>query len=115
MVRMCSTLEEVQKILRTSEDKPEVIDLCRAIVGSRYYESNAYIKVIQLLSKLKDVNPLSIKIQVMNYLTGCILKSKTENEAVQFLHMLEIFDRPVDQQTGFSSIVLAVSEIFLKK
>lgn len=115
MVRMCSTLEEVQKILRTSEDKPEVIDLCRAIVGSRYYESNAYTKVIQLLSKLKDVNPLSIKIQVMNYLTGCILKSKTENEAVQFLHMLEIFDRPVDQQTGFSSIVLAVSEIFLKR
>lgn len=115
MVRMCSTLEEVQKILRTSEDKPEVIDLCRAIVGSRYYESDAYTKVIQLLGKLKDVNPLSIKIQVMNYLTGCILKSKTENEAVQFLHMLEIFDRPVDQQTGFSSIVLAVSEIFLKK
>lgn len=114
MVRMCSTLEEVQKILKTAEDRPEVIDLCRAIVDSRYYKSDAYMKALYLLNKLRDVNPFSIKIQVMNYLTSCVLKSKTEEEAVQFLHMLEIFDRPIDQQTGFSSIVLAVSEIFLK-
>lgn len=108
-VRNCKTLEEVADIIGSAETNTQVIELCRLIVSR-----NTLKKALSVLGKLKDVNPYSIKIQIMNYLVGCVLNSKNDNDTERFLALLEVFDRQVDNQTGFAILVLCISEIFLK-
>jgi len=108
-IRNCKTVEEVAEIIGSAENNTQVVELCRLIINR-----GTLSKALSTLKKLKDTNPYSIKIQIMNYLVGCVLNSKNDKDIERFLALLEVFDRQVDNQTGFAILVLCISEIFLK-
>lgn len=109
-VRNAKTLEEITNIIRSGIDKPEVYNLCRFIVKNSF-KSGYLLEVIKLLMQLKDVNPYSIRLQVLNFIIGCINNSKTDKELLYFLSILEIFE---SAKPEFPSLMLAVGELFNK-
>jgi DNA polymerase-3 subunit gamma/tau len=110
-VRNCTTIEEVLEIIGSVENTPEVVDLCKMLI-SRYRDLG---KLLKVLKSLKESSPYSIQIQIMNYLTGCILNSGNIEETTRFADLLKVFDRQIDSQTGFPILTLCIIEIFLKK
>lgn len=112
LLAQCRDVETVDDFLtayRQTEGTLDSIDLCKAIIKKR---DQAVISAI--LKDLKDKNLYGVKIDITNYLTGCVLRANNMQEAQRFLSLLECFDRPIEQATGFSTLVLCVYEARLK-
>lgn len=82
------------------------IDLCKALIKRREISH-----VATILKDLKGANLFSVRLEITNYLTGCVLRANDRNEAVKFLSILECFDRPIE---NFSTLVLCTYEALLK-
>ncbi len=108
----CKTYQEVMDILEEPNEEKETIELCRMLLKNTKWE-----ELINLLRILKEKNPESIRIQVCNYLTAVIMNKKgpASNETVDLLNMLEQFQKPFSQQTGFSDLLIAVAGIFFSR
>ena len=107
-IRNCKTIQEVKKLLEQPLEESEVIELCKLIVAGR---GLTWQKIVDILNKLKEQNPESIRIQIVNYLTACILKNQSEKEAVRLLTILNYFSNPIYQSTGFSDLLLPLGQI----
>ncbi len=104
--RGCDTKEEVAEILRTPTDNSQVIDFCRMLLKKpNWKETQTHLK------SFKDLNPESVRIQVVNYLGACILGAKSEKEACRLLPVLESFSTEFYQATGKSDLLLATCEV----
>ncbi len=106
-VRGCLTDDEVREVIGTVKDEVDVIDLCRVIVNKKA----PYLNVVAMLKDLKDNNPFTIKTIMVNYLVSCVLNCKDTRDAVRFLNMLQAIE---NAKPEFPSLLLAISEIFLK-
>lgn len=107
-IRDCTTLDEIKILLEQPLENSEVIDLCRLLVSGK---GLAWDKIRTLMSNLKEQNPESIRIQIVNYLTACILKTKSEQEAVRLLTIVDYFSKPIYQATGFSDLVISLGQV----
>ena len=104
--RGCDTKEEVAEILRTPTDSSQVIDFCRMLLKKpNWKEAQGHLK------SFKELNPESVRIQVVNYLGACILGAKSEKEACRLLPVLESFSTEFYQATGKSDLLLATCEV----
>jgi DNA polymerase III subunit gamma/tau len=109
--RNCETLDEIKNTIGIAVSGDRVYKLCKALVNN----NKNPIELLGMLRDIKDLNPLSVKIQLSRYLNGCVLNSKSTNDMKYFLSMLEVINGiKEDKETGFSSILLAFGEIFLK-
>lgn len=105
------SFEEAKKLTLSAVGDINAIKLCRLLINGA--DQNA---ILSVLKDLKGINPYSLKIEIVNYFTGCVLNSRTPEELRKFLFMLEVFNNtPIDQNMGFASIVLAANEISMKK
>lgn len=112
----CKTYMEAVDLLRSSQKRVEVIDLCRLLIESRKGEvSQNAIKAINILSVLKELNPESTRIQIMKYFDACVLKARNTNDLVFFLGVLEVFNKDYTPSTGFSNLMLSVFEIIFQR
>lgn len=107
----CKSFEEIEELLQSVKNNLSVQNLCSMLSNSNVL----YSDVMNVLRSIKDENPYSIKIQMMNYINACILRCKNKKEAEYWFSILEKLDRPVDNNTGFSAILLIINEIFFKK
>lgn len=104
--RGCDTKDEVAEILRTPGDSPQVIDFCRFLIKSpKWKEAQRYLK------EFKELNPESVRIQVVNYVGACILGAKSEKDVFRLLPILEAFSTEFYQATGNSDLLLATCEV----
>lgn len=108
-VRGCVTKEEVAEMLHTAMDSPQVIDLCRLLIS----KNPSWQEALRILKNLKDMSGESVRIPVQNYFLAVILNSKSEEESLRLLRILDVFSKPCKQQTGIAEIVLGVGEIIL--
>lgn len=107
-IRNCKTVSEIKILLEQPLEESEVIDLCRLIVSGR---GLTWKKIIETVNKLKEQNPESIRIQIVNYLTACILRNQSEKEAIRLLTILDYFSKPIYQSTGFSDLLLSFGQV----
>jgi DNA polymerase III subunit gamma/tau len=107
----CKSFEEIEELLQSVKNNLSVQNLCSMLSNSNVL----YSDVMNVLRSIRDENPYSIKIQMMNYINACILRCKNKKEAEYWFSILEKLDRPVDNNTGFSAILLIINEIFFKK
>jgi len=106
--RDVETVEDFIAIYKQSEGTLDAIDLCKALIKGKSIEV-----IASILRDLKGKNLYSVKMDISNYLTGCILRANDAREAIKFLALLECFDRPIEQN-DFPALVLSVYEARLK-
>ncbi len=105
------TLDEAKTLIESYEGDQNAIKLCRLLINEA-----SQVEILKALKDIKDLNPYSLKIQIINYLTGCVLNSNNFKDTKKFLLMLEIFNNTsMDQNAGFAAIVLAANEVHFKQ
>ncbi len=104
-----TTIDEVAELLGSAIENKNVLDLCRMLADPTKFSWKKFRKVAD---DIRNLNPYSIKVQVMGYFTSAVLNSRDIN--THFFGILKSFDKPVDTQTGFAVILLNCYEIFQK-
>ena len=107
MVQDCGSRKEAADLLKSSAGSKEVIDLCRLLVGGR---NVTWPNVVKILNDIKDMNPESIRLTMVNYLASCILRSKSEKEAVRLLSILDNFAQPYNQAEKMAPVLLSIGD-----
>jgi DNA polymerase-3 subunit gamma/tau len=95
------------ELLKTSADTAAAIDLARALVkGTSWRECQ------ELLNKLGDTNPESVRHTVRAYVTKVVLNPKSGGNS--HFAILEEFSTPFNSQDGISPLVLACGRLLLR-
>jgi len=111
-VAYAKDLEEIGNIIGlVNEDNP-AFELSKLLV-----RGGTTAKLTEILTKAKGINPYTVKLSICGYLNSCVLRSKTNDERIKFLAMLEVFNNIscLDSNIGFSEIIVATHKIILNK
>lgn len=100
--------EEALELLESASESAEAIDLARLLMGKPNWR-----KVQELLSKMKQLNPESVRHVVRAYMTNVILAAKSESQAGSLMEVLDAFSTPFPSSDGISPLVLACGRIVL--
>jgi DNA polymerase-3 subunit gamma/tau len=96
------------KLLATTVQESEAIELARCLAnGASWGEAK------DILSRLKDVNPESVRHLVRAYFTKVALNARDEDQAGHAMAVLQEFDKPWHQADGISPLVLACGRLLL--
>ncbi len=104
MVQECQSLDEVAALLEAPLENKEVIDLCRMLLD----RSINWKKVQETLAGMAEQSPESIRIVVVNYLNGCLMRAKSDKEVPRLLDMLNAFSTPCNPTDKLGPILLAI-------
>lgn len=108
--RGCKDSKEVSQLLETFENESDVYNLCKLIISDRA----SWTKLIGIVKDLDLANYEGARIQIFNYLTTCVMNSKTEDSAARFLRLLNIFSKPLlFQQTSKGDFLLMLGDVVL--
>jgi len=97
--------QEAYQLLNTVEENGEIIDLVRFLVAGK---GTTWPEVMKKLEPVKDQNPESIRLVVVNYLSSVLQKAKNEKEIVRLLSMLEAFGKPYYQAEKMAPLLLSI-------
>lgn len=109
-VHACEDLEEADALLQTvSDEKPEVIDLCRKLVSGKL----DFPEVCSLLKELdsQGMQPEGIRLVVVNYLNSCIMGHKTAKDAQRLLDLQSFFMKPMVGSEKMAPLLQAFGRI----
>ena len=101
-VHACEDEDEAAALLAQPLDNKEIIDLCRQMLRGDL----EWRKLCETLKQLDD-SPESIRIVIVNYLSACLLGSKSEKETLRLLDMLECFLKPCNPTDKLAPILVA--------
>lgn len=99
--------EEAAELLRSAENTPAAFDLARELLSGTDWAS-----VSDLLGRLKETSPESVRHVVRTYMTTVILSPKTKSPKRAFA-ILEEFSQPFNSFDGLSPLVLACGRLLL--
>ncbi len=100
-----SDREEAATILEELEESAEIIDLCRKLLDRSLRWSDA-VKILKALPE--NTSPESIRIVVVNYLSGCLMNPKSEKDVPRILDLLSSFSSPCNPTDKMAPILLAI-------
>ena len=103
--RSCKTRAEAVPLLRAAADSPEVYDLLQALIKNAPWE-----KLRDIVACLKDQNPESARIAVVNYVAA-VLANAGPKEAPRLLNILEAFSTPCNSSDKMGPIFLAIGRV----
>lgn len=83
--------KQIQQILETALENVEAIDLARFLVN---VQGRNWAEAIRKIDALAGVNPESVRLVVVNYISAILAKTKSDKEAVRLLRMLGSFSSP---------------------
>lgn len=110
MLAQCANVtdrDEAARLLSSVEESKEVIDLCRLMVSGRGLTWEAVVKVLR---SMRDENPESIRIVIVNYLTSVLLSEKPPRDLDRILDMTAAFSRPMNPSDKLAPILLAFGD-----
>lgn len=104
-VHACDNEDEARDLLQAAEEREDVIDLCRALVGGNL----EWLTLVRTLKSLEEQNisPEGIRLTIVNYLNACLLGAKSEKGVPKLLDMLECFMRPATGSEKLAPLLLA--------
>lgn len=102
--------EEAGLVLQQPLENPQVINLCRALVG----RSSSWSEVKKLVGSMEDQNPESIRIVVMNYMAKALFGAKNVRDEIKIVAIMQAFSRPFNQSEKLAPVLLALAELLLE-
>lgn len=96
-------LDDARDLLSSATETAEAIDLARAL-----WQGKKWSEVQGLLKLVKDLNPESVRMTTLGYMTSVALSSNRENDAGRALEIIDIFSQPF-YATG--NLVLACGKV----
>ncbi len=104
----CDTASEARNLIKAAGQSKEIIDLCRFLVTS---DSRSWSKVINLITPLRHLDPESIRVSVVNYVSVVLLNTKEGKKAPKLLHILDQFSGPYNSSDKMAPVLLAVGGV----
>ena len=112
MLSKCRGLTEISEIRLVLQEpdteEGEAIELCRALL-----KGLSYIDALQIIKKLDGVNPESIRLIILAYMTKVLLNSKTQKQAEEVLAIVEAFSVPFYQAEKLAPLLLALGKLLI--
>lgn len=103
------SLQEARDMMRSAEDSAEAVELARALVkGARWSE------VRDIVLRLGEVSPESVRHVVRAYVTKVVVGAKTEDAAGIGIEILDAFSEPFHPSDGISPILVACGRVTLR-
>jgi len=112
-VASVSTIEEARDLIKSGLKSDATIQLCRMLVNTNNNDLTGLMKAVMLLKTMKDLNMYSLWKTIREYITSCVLSSKTERDLVFFLNLLEKTN--MSRTVEFPDMILIVSDIMMNK
>ena len=109
LVKDCKDREEAAVILQAPREGSEIVDLCRVLIKGGGWKASK-----EVLDRMKDVDPESIRLSVIQYTAAAIRKGKTASP-IREMAILEAFREPCRQGEGMGPIYLAVGELTIEE
>lgn len=97
---------EALDLLESASESSEAIDLARLLIKNARWSA-----IVDVIRKLKDTNPESVRQVVRAYLTTALLGAKDDKTAMRLLFMLEQFEKPFNGADQMSPVLLAAGRI----
>ncbi len=96
---------EARQLMRSAAQSKETIDLCRFLVkgrGRSWAEATKYVRA------LEGQEAEGIRIAIVNYLGAALLGAKSDQNAAQFLALLECFQVPYQQSDRTAPLLFSI-------
>lgn len=110
----CAAAKSIKDAARSLEqvmDEDNVIELCRFMC--QFEKKRPWTKAMELVGKVGEANPESIRIVMVNYIGACLKGAKSDADAVQYLSMLECFATPFPPSEAQPMLMLAIGKALL--
>jgi DNA polymerase-3 subunit gamma/tau len=103
------SVDDARELLRSAEDSSEAYELAKLLVkGGRWHE------VQDVLSRLTDVSPESVRQVVRAYVVKVVLGAKSEDAAALGVEILDAFSEPCGSDPSMAPIVVACGRVILE-
>jgi DNA polymerase-3 subunit gamma/tau len=99
---------EAQKLLHAAAEGDASLELCRLVTNG-----GKWAAAMELLDKLQDENPESIRITVVFYLAKVVKSAKTDDKAGVALQKLDAFSIPYNTAEGMAPLLLSLGRVLL--
>lgn len=111
-VNGAATRKEAHVLLQSVDDQSQAVDLARMLVKRQGQSWEAALKI---LNDLKEENPESVRLVVINYLNKALLSTKSPGEAARLLNVLSAFSQPCRASEGAAPLLLAVGGVIFSQ
>ena len=105
-VQDCEEVEDAERILETSLEQKEVIDLARDLVQGKL----TWEKLTTTLKAMPEQPAETIRIILVAYLTTCLMGSKTDKGTLRLLAMLDSFSKPYPATDKLAPLLLSFGD-----
>jgi DNA polymerase III gamma/tau subunit len=85
------TPNEARKLMRSALQMKGPVDLAKLIMGNRPPQ---WVDVTKVISSFENIDAEAVRIIIVNYIAGALMKAKSNNEAKKFLFLLDCFGTP---------------------
>lgn len=102
-------LNEFKELIKDSSDSNEVIDLARGLA----YGKLDWAGAMKIVSSIKDQNPESIRITVINYCAACALNEKNSGKLQGLLAVMDAFSGTFNTSDKMAPVILAIGDLLL--
>lgn len=106
MVRSVRSKKEALRLLEQAAQNDGVRALCQFLL-----KGGSWAKATALVDALKDENPESVRINVVNYMVAVLKNSKTERAAMATLRILDAFSTPYNASDRSAPLYLSVAAV----
>ncbi|KKN90058.1 hypothetical protein LCGC14_0231710 [marine sediment metagenome] len=101
----CKNKKEAAQILRTATGSEDVLELCRWLLKGKNLNWEGACKH---LKGLKDMDPESIRLTVINYFQPVLLRTDNDDAAGRVLEILDCFSLPCNSSEKLAPIMIAI-------
>lgn len=99
----CRDRKEAYRLLSTVQEDGEVVELARMLVSGAQWGD-----LREVILRLKDENPESIRMIVVHYVQRVLLDAKDAKRVPKLLAILEAFSQPFNSNEKMAPVLLAV-------
>jgi len=85
------TANEARDLMRSALQMKGPVDLARLLIDKRRPQ---WTDITKCIAAMENVDAETIRIVVVNYLAGCLMRAKSNEEAKRFLFILDNFSSP---------------------
>lgn len=103
LVQGVKDTKEASAVLSSAAKSTEAIDLCRFLM-----KGGSWVSAMQIVDKMKDQNPESVRIIVCNYLAAVLKSAKNKGDALRALAMLDNFSTPYNPSEKQAPLLLSI-------
>jgi len=104
------TKKQAAEILKSAIASDATIELCRFLVGS----GGSWAKAMEIVSRLKEENPESVRIIMCNYVAAVLKGAKSDKDAARLLAILEAFEGYYNPSEKMAPLLLSLGRVLLQ-